>query len=112
PTQSLQRFTEAIAAIRARAPEAIIQISTGGAIGESIESRAAPLSLKPEMASLNLGTMNFGDDVFMNHPRDIIGLAAKMHQQGVTPELEIYEVGMLETAFRLAKQGILREPLG
>ena len=60
------------------------------------------------MASLNLGTMNFGDDVFYNHPRDILGLAAKMQSFGVVPELEIYEVGMLETAFRLAKQGILR----
>jgi 3-keto-5-aminohexanoate cleavage enzyme len=111
PTQSLERFKASIEAIRAKAKGAIIQISTGGAIGETIENRAAPLGLKPEMASLNLGTMNFGDDVFLNHPRDIVGLASKMHQQGVQPELEIYEVGMLETAFRLAKQGILREPL-
>jgi len=63
------------------------------------------------MASLNLGTMNFGDEVFFNHPRDIVGLASRMHQLGVMPELEIYEAGMLESAFKLAKQGILREPL-
>ena len=63
------------------------------------------------MASLNLGTMNFGDDVFMNHPRDILGLASKMQQNGVMPELEVYEAGMLENAFRLAKQGVLREPM-
>jgi 3-keto-5-aminohexanoate cleavage enzyme len=111
PTQDLARFRQSIEAIRKRAPELIIQISTGGAIGESIDNRAAPLQLKPEMASLNLGTMNFGDDVFFNHPRDIVALAAKMHQFGVTAELEIYEVGMLETAFRMAKQGLLREPL-
>ena len=88
-----------------------MQIARGGAIGESIENRAKPLALKPEMASLNLGTMNFGDHVFMNHPRDIVGLASRMHQEGVMPELEIYEAGMLESAVRLAKQGILREPL-
>lgn len=111
PSQRVERFKEAIDAIRAAAPGVIIQISTGGAIGESIENRAKPLTLKPDMASLNLGTMNFGDDVFMNHPRDILALAAKMHQSGVMPELEIYEVGMLENAFRLAKQGVLREPL-
>lgn len=111
PTQRVERFEESIRAIRASAPEAIIQISTGGAVGETIENRAKPLSLKPEMASLNLGTMNFGDDVFYNHPRDIVGLASKMHQAGVMPELEIYEAGMLESAFRLAKQAILREPL-
>lgn len=111
PSQRPERFSEAIDAIRKRVPEVIIQISTGGAIGESIENRAKPLALKPEMASLNLGTMNFGDDVFFNHPRDIVALAAKMREHGVMPELEIYEAGMLESAFRLAKQGILREPL-
>ncbi len=111
PTQRLERFQESIHAIRSRCPDAIIQISTGGAIGESIENRSLPLTLKPEMASLNLGTMNFGEDVFYNHPKDIVALAARMRQFGVVPELEIYESGMLETAFRLVKQGVLREPL-
>ena len=110
PTQRVERFKESIEAIRKKAPGVVIQISTGGAVGESIEKRAEPLSLHPEMASLNLGTLNFGDDVFLNHPKDIVGLAAKMNQLSILPELEIYEVGMLETGFRLAKQGILREP--
>lgn len=111
PSQRLERFEESIRAIREKTPGVIIQISTGGAVGESIENRAKPLALKPEMASLNLGTMNFGEDVFYNHPKDIVGLAAKMQEHGVMPELEIYEAGMLEGAFRLAKQGIIREPL-
>lgn len=111
PSQRLERFGESISAIRKSAPGVIVQISTGGAIGESIENRARPLELGPEMASLNLGTMNFGDDVFMNHPRDILGLAARMRSHRVMPELEIYETGMLESAFRLAKQGVIREPL-
>ncbi|OFZ78612.1 MAG: 3-keto-5-aminohexanoate cleavage protein [Bdellovibrionales bacterium RIFOXYD1_FULL_53_11] len=111
PSQRVERFKESIDAIRARVPEAIIQISTGGAVGESIENRAKPLGLKPEMASLNMGTLNFGDDVFLNHPRDIVGLAAKMKEYGVMPELETYEAGMVETSLRLAKVGILREPL-
>jgi len=110
PSQRPERFEESIRAIRAAAPGVIIQISTGGAVGESIDNRARPLALKPEMASLNLGTMNFGDEVFLNHPRDIVGLAAKMRQYDVIPELEIYDVGMLEAAYRLAKQGVLREP--
>lgn len=111
PTQRVERFDESIRAIRAAVPEAIIQISTGGAIGEDIENRAKPLSLRPEMASLNLGTMNFGEEVFFNHPRDIVGLASRMKQFGVMPELEVYEAGMLESAFRLARLGVLREPL-
>lgn len=110
PTQNVDRFEEAIGAIRKRVPEVIIQISTGGAVGESIENRAKPLRLKPDMASLNLGTMNFGDDIFMNHPKDIVALASKMHHAGIVPELEIYEAGMLESAFRFAKQAVLRQP--
>ena len=111
PSQRVERFKESIDAIRAAAPGAIIQISTGGAVGEPIENRARPLSLKPEMASLNIGTMNFGDDVFYNHPRDVLALAERMKQQGVMPELEVYEAGMLETAFRLRKQGVLADPM-
>jgi len=110
PSQRPERFDESIRAIRKAAPGVIIQISTGGAIGESIENRARPLALKPEMASLNLGTMNFGEDVFYNHPRDVVALASKMKDHGVLPELEIYEAGHLETALRLAKQGVIREP--
>ena len=111
PSQDPGRFKEAIERIRARCGDVILQLSSGGAIGESIENRAKPLHLKPEMASLNLGTMNFGDEVFFNHPRDILALASRMQSIGVMPELEIYEAGMLESALRLAKQGMLREPL-
>src|SRR3954470_21931607 len=53
PSQRPERFREAMDAIRARVPEAIIQFSTGGAVGESIANRTRPLALKPEMASLN-----------------------------------------------------------
>ncbi len=115
PSQRKERFEEAIRAIRKRSPEVILQVSTGGAIGESIESRANPLSLfksiRPEMASLNLGTMNFGEEIFYNHPRDILFLASEMQKYGVMPEIEIYEAGMLESALRLLKKGLLKEPL-
>ncbi len=111
PSQRPERFAESIAEIRARAPGVIIQISTGGAVGESIENRLKPLDLKPEMASLNLGTMNFGEEVFWNHPRDIGALAARMTVLGIIPELEVYETGMLETAFRMLKKGELRTPV-
>ncbi len=111
PSQRPERFKEAIDAIRKAAPGVIIQISTGGAIGESIENRAKPLALKPEMASLNVGTMNFGDDVFWNHPKDVVGLAAKMKENGVMPELEIYEAGMLEQAFKLKQKGVISDPM-
>ena len=65
PTQSKERFAETIERIRAKT-DCIIQVSTGGAVGMSIEERVGPLACKPEMATLNCGSLNFGDDVFVN----------------------------------------------
>lgn len=110
PSQRPERFGEAIEAIRKRVPQVIIQISTGGAIGESIENRARPLTLKPEMASLNVGTMNFGEEVFMNAPKEVAGMAEQIAHSGVVPELEIYEMGHLESAIGLIKKGLVKPP--
>ncbi len=107
PTQCMDRFTAAIAAIRAAAPEVIIQISTGGAVGEPFEKRLAPLALKPEMGTLNAGTLNFGDDIFINHPDDIVRLSKAFDEYGVVPEVEVYESGMVDYVARLVKRGII-----
>jgi len=103
----LERFQEAISAIRKAVPEIIIQISTGGAVGEAFEKRLAPLALKPEMGTLNAGTLNFGNDVFINHPADIIRLAEAFKEYGVVPEVEVYESGMIDSVARLIKKGII-----
>lgn len=111
PSQRLERFEESISEIRSRVPEVIIQISTGGAVGEPIENRMAPLDLRPEMASLNMGSMNFGDDIFLNHPKDILALAEKIQELGIIPEIEVYEIGMLEAAVKLARKDVLKTPM-
>jgi len=107
PTQSMDRFTASLQAIRAAAPEVIIQISTGGAVGENFDKRLAPLSLKPDMGTLNAGTLNFGDDIFINHPRDIVRLAEAFKEYKVVPEVEVYESGMIDYVARLVKKGIV-----
>ena len=81
PTQSAERFAEAIDAIRAKT-DCIVQTSTGGAVGMSIDERAQPLACKPEMATLNCGTINFGDDVFVNSRAEIRDLAARIAKAG------------------------------
>ncbi|MEW6056040.1 MAG: 3-keto-5-aminohexanoate cleavage protein [Bdellovibrionota bacterium] len=108
-SQSVDRFKESIEKIRKKCP-VIVQISTGGAVGESIENRAAPLGLRPEMASLNTGSINFGDEVFLNLPKDVEGLALKMKQYKVRPEIEVYDYGMLEYSLKLMKKGIIPNP--
>jgi 3-keto-5-aminohexanoate cleavage enzyme len=109
-TQSAERFAELIDAIR-RKCDCVIQPTTGGAVGMSIDERAGPLACKPEMATLNCGTINFGDDVFVNSRPDIRKLAGKIRAAGALPELECYEVGHVEEALVLAAEGVIAKPL-
>ena len=107
PTQSLSRFSESIEAIKAAVPEIIIQMSTGGAVGEPFETRMAPLKLKPHMATLNAGTLNFGDEIFTNAPADIERLASYFNEVGVAPEIEVYESGMIDYISKLVRKGLI-----
>lgn len=107
PSQRLQRFKEVIELVREKVPKMIIQISTGGAVGVPFEERIAPLNLKPDMATLNAGTLNFGDEVFLNAPPDIKRLAAYFGEVNVVPEVEVYESGMIDYVAVLHRKGII-----
>jgi len=110
PSQSRDLFAEAMSAI-AKKTDLVIQTSTGGAVGMGLEERAQPLACRPEMATLNCGTVNFGDDVFQN-PRPLIrALAKRIRDAGSVPELECYEVGHIDEAHALVAEGLLSEPL-
>lgn len=112
PSQRLERFEESIDLIRKEVPGMIIQISTGGAVGVPFEERMAPLELKPDMATLNAGTLNFGEEVFLNSPPDIVRLAEFLKKMNVIPEVEVYESGMIDYVAKLCKQGIItHQPL-
>jgi 3-keto-5-aminohexanoate cleavage enzyme len=108
-TSDVGRFNEAMAAIRARS-DLIVQFTTGGAIGMTAAERAAPLQLRPEMATLTCGTVNFGDDVFMNSFPIMRGILAEIVRYGVRPEIEIFDAGHLSNAKRLANEGLLAFP--
>lgn len=106
PTQDRDVYAEIIARIRARC-DAILQVSTGGAIGMTPEERMAPLELQPEMATLTTGTVNFGDGVFFNPPDVVERFAREMKARGVRPEFEIFDVGMIEGALALVRKGLV-----
>jgi 3-keto-5-aminohexanoate cleavage enzyme len=110
PTQSKERFAETIERIRQKT-DCVIQVSTGGAVGMSIEERVGPLAGRPEMATLNCGSLNFGDDVFVNTRPQIRDIAARLTASGAVAELECYEVGHVEEALALAEKGIIQRPL-
>ena len=112
PTQAQERFALAFEEIRRLCPGAIIQPSTGGAVGMSNAERLQPLALSPEMATLDCGTVNFGgDDIFVNTETTIIEFGEKMLALGVKPEVEVFDKGMVDTAIRLCKKGHIKSPM-
>jgi 3-keto-5-aminohexanoate cleavage enzyme len=108
-THDVARFAAAYAAIRASS-DLIVQFSTGGAIGMTPFERAAPLVLRPEMATLSCGSVNFGDEVFENSFPIMRGILAEMTRHGIAPELEIFDRGHISNALLLAKHGHLTLP--
>ena len=108
-THSVERFRAGHDAIR-NACNIIVQFSTGGAIGMTPEERGSILQLRPEMATLSCGSVNFGDDIFENSFPIMRGILAKMHEFDVKPELEIFDKGHLANARRLNKEGLLAFP--
>ena len=109
PSQDVALFEEVLQKTKEKC-DVIVQFSTGGAVGEKIENRIAPLSLKPEMASLNVGSINFGEEVFENLPQDISRLASKMKEYHIKPELEVYDIGMLEYGIFLVENEVIHKP--
>lgn len=108
-TQAREVYEEIITEIKKRC-DIIVQVSTGGAVGMTPEERLQPVTLKPEMATLSMGTVNFGDDVFMNHPKDIEIFYQEMQKYGVKPEYEIFDTGMLTTTLKLLKKRKFASP--
>jgi len=111
PTQDRALFQRAIDAIRARS-DILVQTSTGGAVGMSAEERAQPLDCTPppEMATLNAGSLNFGDDVFLNPFPLVREFARRLRARGIAYELECYDVGHVEACLRLAQEGVIELP--
>ncbi|HZZ82951.1 MAG TPA: 3-keto-5-aminohexanoate cleavage protein [Anaeromyxobacteraceae bacterium] len=110
PSQEAAHFTEIIERIRAAGCDAVLQCSTGGAVGMSIDERLGALVPGAEMGTLNLGTMNFGDAVFVNTRPDVVRVAAALRARGLVPECEIYDAGMLDTLRWLLERGHLAAP--
>jgi 3-keto-5-aminohexanoate cleavage enzyme len=111
PTQDRETFRAAIDAMKVAAPRVVIQTSTGGAVGMTVEQRTGPLDLKPEFCTLTTGTCNFGDDVFENSFPMIRDIARKAVANGVRMEIEAFDAGFVDNALRLHKEGVIPAPL-
>ncbi|QEK13228.1 3-keto-5-aminohexanoate cleavage protein [Crassaminicella thermophila] len=113
PTSDRALFKQVLDRLDAERVDIIKQVSTGARGGENtIAWRGQMLDLKnAEMASLSTGSSNFPTSVNANSPDLIEALAKKMYDNGIKPEIEAFDVGMIDNAKRLLKKGILKGPL-
>ncbi len=95
--------------VRKHCPGMIVQFSTGGR-GREQSERGAMLHLKPDMASLATGSVNFPNRVYENPPDFVDGLAQIMLDNGIKPEVEVFDLAMLYNAATLVKRGLIRDP--
>ena len=105
PTQDRERFRVVMDAIRKELPDVIMIPSTGGATGMSPEERLQPTELFPEMATLDCGTCNFGDEIFDNTMPTMRAFGKRMLANNIKPEYECFEIGHLDTILTMAKKG-------
>jgi uncharacterized protein (DUF849 family) len=114
PTWRPDVFREVVHGVRERCPDVVVCVSTSGRTFPGFEERSAVLDLdgdeKPELASLTLGSLNFPRQASVNDPDMIRRLAERMHERGIVPELEVFDLGMVEYLGYLAGRGILEPP--
>jgi 3-keto-5-aminohexanoate cleavage enzyme len=110
PTASPERFKEVIDAVR-RKTDIIVEITTGGAVGDTPEERLRPIALiEPEMASLDCGTVNFGDEFIVNTLPTMRAFASEFRKHKVRPTLECFDLGHVYASRILVKEGLLEPP--
>jgi uncharacterized protein (DUF849 family) len=100
PTLDLGRLRDTVDALRAETG-LIVQLSSGGAVIDPESDRLRVLDVRPDMASCTMGTVNFGDDVFLNRWEFVVALHETMREQGIVPEYEIFDLGHLSSLQRL-----------
>jgi 3-keto-5-aminohexanoate cleavage enzyme len=88
-------------------PGVVIIPSTGGAVGMSAEERLQPTELRPSIATLDCGTVNFGDEVFVNTIPMLKIFGETLTKRNIKPECECFEKGHVDTALMLAQQGYI-----
>lgn len=110
PSSREELFAECVALIRQEC-DIITQVSTGGATGMTIEERSSGLLASPDMSGIEVGSINFFNDLFQTLPNETEAIARVATESGIALEIETFDLGQIDTAIRLHSQGILPEPL-
>lgn len=114
PTHKKSVYARIIAGIRERHPEVVVCVSCSGRLTPDLEPRAEVLGLdgdlRPDMASLTLSSLNFSRGASVNPPDVVLGLAARMRDRGIVPEIEIFDLGMANFLGWLVERGHVATP--
>ena len=114
PTYLKEIYGEIIGGIRQYAPELVVCVSLSGRNYKALEQRADPVflegMLKPDMGSITLSSLNFAKTASRNSPDMIQDLARTMKERGILPELEVFDIGMINYAHYLEKKGLIKAP--
>jgi len=100
PTLDVQRLVDTVAALREQT-HLVIQLSTGGSVADGYDARLRVLDAEPDSCSLTCGTVNFGDDVFMNPWPFMVELYQETQRREVVPEFELFDLGHVWSLNRL-----------
>ena len=111
-TQDANLYKRVVDPLRKKT-DLLLCLTTSGVPGLNFttEKRLIPLQFKPELASLDAGTILLGGHPFINTPEFLEEAAKAMRKEGVKPELEIFDFGMISTCLRMREQGLLDDPL-
>jgi 3-keto-5-aminohexanoate cleavage enzyme len=109
PGSDPEAFARVQEGVRKHCPGMIVQFSTGGR-GREQSARGAMLHLRPDMASLATGSVNFPASIYENPPDFVEALAKTMLEHDIKPEIEVFDLAMLYNAANLAKKGLLKDP--
>ncbi|AZL57932.1 3-keto-5-aminohexanoate cleavage protein [Tabrizicola piscis] len=110
PSSDPEKFAQLLEGLRKHCPGLIVQFSTGGRSGAGRE-RGGMLPLRPDMASLTVGSNNFPTRVYENPPDLVDWLASEMLAYNIKPEIEAFDLGHIHQAAAMARDGRLRGPL-
>lgn len=109
PSSDPARYAAVRDGIRETCPEMVVQMSTGGR-GRTYDERFSCLELRPEMASLATGSVNFPDRIYDNPPDLVENSAGRMKDLGIKPEIEVFDFAMLYAAAGLSRRDLLVPP--
>ena len=110
PSSDPDLYGQVAEGVRKHCPGMIVQFSTGGR-GRDQMARGAMLHLRPDMASLATGTVNFPNGIYENAPDFVEHLAGEMRKYDIKPEIEVFDSAMLYSAVELSKRGLIPGPL-